>query len=69
MNTPVIVAIIAVLVVAGAFYFMNNKAAPSSAPTIDSNSVDISSQSAETSSGSFVNDTTPTTDQIVPGLS
>ena len=40
-----------------------------SAPTVASADVETSSSSVESSSGSFVSDSTPTNDQVVPDLS
>jgi PBP1b-binding outer membrane lipoprotein LpoB len=38
------------------------------APNVPSDNIDSSSSSASAAAGSFVNDTTPTADQVVPDL-
>ncbi|MBI2543078.1 MAG: hypothetical protein HYW24_02750 [Candidatus Aenigmarchaeota archaeon] len=42
--------------------------APAAAPTISSGNVEESSSNVETTSNEFVNDATPTSDQVVPDL-
>lgn len=66
-----IVVLIAVIAV-GAFVMMNKSSvqqtsqSDNTAPSLDTTSADSSASSADASSSSFVNDSTPTSDQTVP---
>lgn len=70
MNKIILIGIIAVVVGAAVYVFLQgNFLANNAQPSLATNDAETASANAETIASSFVDDATPTSDQVLPGLS
>ncbi len=75
MNRIILIGIIAVVVGAAVYVFLQGNflanlfPTSSAQPSLATNDAETASTNAETSASGFVDDATPTADQVLPGLS